>query len=135
MERNLKGKGYKNLEIYNLAHGLALKVHNMSLTLPKYEMYEEGSQVRRSSKSVSSNIVEGYALRKYKAEFIRYLFRGYASSLETIEHLELLYETKSLKNEGIFSELTEGYTKLNKKLFSFIRSVDQKHISNIFSTQ
>lgn len=60
--------GYKKLEVYKLAHVLAVKVHKMTLTLPKFEMYEEGSQVRRSSKSVSSQIVEGFALRKYKAE-------------------------------------------------------------------
>ncbi|MEX1138429.1 MAG: four helix bundle protein [Bacteroidota bacterium] len=38
----------------------------MSLTLPSFERYEEGSQIRRPSKSISSNIVEGFALRKYK---------------------------------------------------------------------
>jgi len=32
----------------------------MSLNLPKYEMYEEGSQLRRCSKGITSCIVEGY---------------------------------------------------------------------------
>jgi len=35
---------YRNLEIYQLAHTLAVKVHQMSLKLPKFEMYEEGQQ-------------------------------------------------------------------------------------------
>ena len=51
---------YKNLEIWQEARKLVIDIHKMSLTeLPKFEMFEEGSQIRRSSKSVKSNIVEG----------------------------------------------------------------------------
>ncbi|MES0350947.1 MAG: four helix bundle protein [Desulfobacteria bacterium] len=42
-------KSYKDLEVYSLSYDLAVKVHKMSLKLPKYETYEEGSQIRRSS--------------------------------------------------------------------------------------
>ncbi len=62
-------QGVEKLKVYRLAHQLGVKVHDMSLTLPKHEMYEEGSQIRRSSKSVSSNIVEGFSLRNYKMLF------------------------------------------------------------------
>ena len=51
-------KSYRDLEIYNLSYDLAVKVHKMSLKLPKYELYEEGSQIRRSSKGITSCIVE-----------------------------------------------------------------------------
>jgi hypothetical protein len=50
---------YRELRIYQESKRLAIEVHAMSLELPKFEMYEEGSQVRRSSKSVTSMIVEG----------------------------------------------------------------------------
>lgn len=59
---------YRGLEIYNLAFKLAIEIHNMTMTLPKFELYEEGSQIRRSSKSVTSNIVEGYGKRQYKKD-------------------------------------------------------------------
>ena len=49
-------KSYKDLEIYNLSYELAIKIHKMSLRLPKYELYEEGSQIRRSSKGITSCI-------------------------------------------------------------------------------
>jgi len=61
---------YRDLEIYTLSYDLAIKIHKMSLTLPKYEMYEEGSQIRKSSKGITSCIVEGYGRKKYKADFI-----------------------------------------------------------------
>jgi four helix bundle protein len=45
----------------------------MSLKLPKHELYELGSQLRRSSDSVTTNIVEGYGRKRYKADFIKFL--------------------------------------------------------------
>ena len=63
-------KNYKDLEIYKLSYHMAIKVHKLSLKLPKLEMYEEESQVRKSSKGIASGIVEGYGRRKYKAEFV-----------------------------------------------------------------
>jgi hypothetical protein len=64
---------HERLDVYRIAHALGLRVHALSLKLPKHELYEEGSQARRSSKSVSSQIVEGHALRQYKAEYLHYL--------------------------------------------------------------
>ena len=47
---------YKDLEIYKIAYELAKKVHYASLKLPSFELHEQGSQVRRSSKSVKDQI-------------------------------------------------------------------------------
>jgi four helix bundle protein len=52
-------KSYKDLDIYTLSYDLALKVHELTLRLPQYELFEEGSQARRSSKGISSCIVSG----------------------------------------------------------------------------
>ena len=81
---------YRDLEIYKLSYDLAIKIHKISLQLPKYEMYEEGSQIRRSSKEITSCIVEGYGRRQYKNDFIRFLHFALASNIETINHLEIL---------------------------------------------
>jgi four helix bundle protein len=53
------------------------------MKLPKFAFYEQGSQIRRSSKSVKDTIVEGYGRRKYKAEYIKYLTYAIASCDET----------------------------------------------------
>ena len=56
---------YRNLEIWQLARDLTRDIHSMSLAeLPKFEMFEQGSQIRRSVKSVRSTIVEGYGRRR-----------------------------------------------------------------------
>lgn len=54
-----KTLSYHDLEVYKLAHSLAVQVHGLSLKLPKFEMYEEGAQIRRSAKSIPVNLVEG----------------------------------------------------------------------------
>jgi four helix bundle protein len=65
---------YRKLEIYKIAHMLVIEIHEMKLKkVPRFEMYEEESQIRRSIKSVKSNIVEGYGRRKYRQEFIKFL--------------------------------------------------------------
>jgi four helix bundle protein len=120
-------QGYKKLKVYNLAHKLAIRVHAMSLKLPRFELFEEGGQIRRSSKSISSNIVEGYALRRYKQEYIHYLMNAYASSMETVEHLDYLFETKSLKDNDLYKSLLNGYIELNSMLYNFIEAIESKH--------
>ncbi len=65
---------YRDLEIWQLARDMSIEIHRMTMkVLPKFEMYEVGSQIRRSSKSIRSNIVEGYGRRRYKQDYIRFL--------------------------------------------------------------
>ncbi|MBI5730548.1 MAG: four helix bundle protein [Ignavibacteriales bacterium] len=121
---------YKNLEIWKLAKEIVIEIHEMSLQkLPKHEMYEVGSQIRRSSKSVKSNIVEGYGRRYYKQEFIHHLIIAIASNDETLDHLETLYETKSLSDEKFYQELHSKIELLGRKINSFIQAVKEDHKS------
>lgn len=116
---------YKNLEIWKLADDAVSEVHEMTLSeLPKFEMYEEGSQIRRSVKAVKSNIVEGYGRKRYKAEFVRFLVYALSSNDETIDHPETLYKTKSLKNEELYNGIHNKLGILGKKINLFIRGVD-----------
>ena len=97
---------YRNLEVWQLARELTIAIHEMTLTkLPKFEMFEEGSQIRRAIKSVKSNIVEGYGRRRYKQEFIRYIDYALASCDETTDHLDTLVGTKSLTDAQMSAEL------------------------------
>jgi four helix bundle protein len=122
---------YKNLEIWQLSRDIVSEIHEMTLSkLPKFEMYEVGNQIRRSCKSTKSNIVEGYGRRYYKQEFIHHLIIALASNDETIDHLETLYETKSLIDENEFSQIHSKLEMLGKKLNSFIQSVEKEHLSS-----
>ena len=97
---------YRKLEIWQLARELVIDIQKMTLTqLPKFEKFEEGSQIRRSIKSVKSTIVEGYGRRRYKQEFIRFLTFAIASNDETIDHLETLFKTESLVDKDVYQTL------------------------------
>ena len=120
--------GYKKLRIWQDARDLTIAIHGMTLpNLPKFEMYEEGSQIRRSMKSVKSNIVEGFGRRRHKAEYIRFLDFSYASALETVDHLETLQETGSLTDIEIFASLNERLIHLSQSIYQFTKGVQLHH--------
>ena len=97
--------------------------------LPKFEMFEEGSQIRKSVKSVKSTIAEGYGRRRYKQEFIRFLTYAIASNDETIDHLETLFETESLADKELYDIPHKRLDTLGKKLNKFIKAVEKEHLS------
>ena len=117
-------KSYRDLDIYKDSKLLAIEVHKLTLTLPKFELYEEGSQIRRSSKSVTSMIVEGYGRKRYKADFIKYLVYAQSECDETIVHLDFLFETESLKDKSKYDDLHNRYDSLSKRINKFIQWVE-----------
>lgn len=118
---------YKTLHIWQLAREISVDIHAMSLELPKFELYEAGSQIRRSSKSIRANIVEGYGRRKYKADYLRFLIYAHSSVDETRDHLETLYETGSLQNQNEFIEISEKLNVLGKMMYTFIQGIEKHH--------
>jgi four helix bundle protein len=95
----------------------------MTLQLPKFEMYEEGSQIRKSSKSISVNIVEGFGRKRYRQDYIKFLVYAHATCDETREHLEYLFDTESLRDKKAFEGLMEKLDRLSKKINKFIQAV------------
>jgi four helix bundle protein len=125
---SLRRRPHEQLEVYRTSHALALRVDTMTLKLPRFELYEEGSQVRRASTSVSAQVVEGHALRQYKAEYEHYLARVYASGEEVVEHLQYLLGTESAKRLAQECEsLIDEYDTLCRKLFNYQQSVHRQH--------
>ena len=121
---------YRNLEIWQSSRTLVIDVHRMTIgKLPKFEMFEEGAQIRRSMKSVKSTMVEGYGRRRYKQEFIKFLTYSQASCDETVDHLETLFETGSLSEQPLYDDLHQRLERLGKQINMFIQSVERSHVS------
>jgi len=114
---------YRTLEIWQLARLQSIEIHKMTLSLPAFEMYETGQQIRRSSKSVRANIVEGYGRKNYPKEYHRFIIFALASNDETIDHLETLFETGSLDDEVLFHRLHKNAVKLGVKFNNFHQSL------------
>ena len=121
---------YRDLEVWQLARELVVTIHQMTLTkLPKFEAFEEASQIRRAIKSVKACIVEGYGRRRYKQEFVRFLTYALASCDETADHLDTLVITGSLKDEATTRSLETKLGELGRNLNLFLQSVDRGHKS------
>ena len=115
---------YRDLEIYQIAFALACKVHKASFKLPSFELYEQGSQIRRSSKSIKDQIAEGYGRRRYKPEFIKFLIYAQSSCDEITSQSDMI--VKLYPDLSDFQELLPEYENLGKKINSFIKFVESK---------
>lgn len=118
---------YQQLQVWQLARELTIEVHAMTLRLPKFEQFEEGQQIRRSIKSVRSNIVEGYGRRFYKQDYIKFIIYALASNDETIDHLDMLFETRSLADEHLYESLKNRLELLGKRINKFLQSIQEGH--------
>lgn len=115
---------YKDLEVWKLAKELVLEIHTMTLSeLPKFEMYEVGSQLRRSIKSVKANIAEGFGRKRYQQEYVHFLVIALGSVCESHDHLDILFSTQSLKDELKYKDLIGKLDQLGKQLNSLIRII------------
>ncbi len=123
-EGRKRPQSYKDLEIYQLAYEGAVRIHRMTLEkLPKFEMYAEGDQIRRSSKSIVHNIVEGFGRKHYRGEYIQRLTYALAECDETKVALSLLYDTRSLTDEAYYRAELAFYENLGRKIYNFRESV------------
>lgn len=116
-------KTYRDLEIFKLSMNLFFRAHKLSMILPKYEMYELGSQLRRSSDSIVTNIVEGYGRSIYKAEFTKFLTYSYGSALETTNHLEKINHLYPELSDN-FDKILQEYDILAAKIYRFREYVE-----------
>ena len=60
---------FKTLLAYQKGFDLAMEIFHIKKEFPKSEMFGLTSQMVRSSRSVCSNITEGYRKRQYEKHF------------------------------------------------------------------
>ncbi|SDS27042.1 four helix bundle protein [Polaribacter sp. KT25b] len=109
------------LEVWKLAHQLTLEVYVVSKKFPSSELYGLTSQVRRSSSSVPTNIIEGQG-RQYKKEFIQFLYIAKGSLEEANYQLFLARDLSYISNEE-YNELNTLCTRIKMMLYKLIKSL------------
>ena len=100
---------------------LAMRIFNLTIGYPKEEKYSLTDQIRRSSRSVSANIREGYAKKQYKNVFIRHLIDSLGSSEETITWLEFSKRCNYISDTE-FESLSHEYKSLSSMLAGLIKN-------------
>ena len=81
-------KTHRELRVYQKAFEMAMKIFEITKRFPKEEMYSLTDQIRRSSRSVCSNIAEAFRRRKYPKSFSSKLNESEAESAETQNWLD-----------------------------------------------
>lgn len=76
-------RSYKDLKVFQLSYSSAIDVFNLTKRFPREELYSLTDQIRRASRSVAANIVEGWAKREYENIFKRQLVDASGSCEET----------------------------------------------------
>ena len=113
----------RELEVYRLAFDTAMEIFEITKSFPKEEKYSLTDQVRRSSRSVCTNLAEGWRKRRYKAVFINKLSDAEQEAAETQTWLEFALKCNYI-NKEIFKRLDDKYEHAFAMLITMERKVD-----------
>lgn len=112
-----------DLDVYNKAFQISLKIHKSSLEFPKIEQYALASQIRRANKGICANIAEGFAKQQTsKPEFKRFLLIALGSAHEVRVWIDYCRELGYI-NSGTADFWSQEYDSISKMLQSFINKL------------
>jgi four helix bundle protein len=114
----------EDLEVYKKLYKLSLEVHELSLTFPKFEIYELGSQLRRSCNSAPANLAEGFG-NKHTNIYLESISRAQGEIRETKHHLRIAYSKKYITKEKLDYFIT-NYEECSKMLYGLEHSLLEK---------
>lgn len=119
--RTTKINSVRELEVYKIAFDTAMEIFEISRNFPKEERYSLTDQIRRSSRSVCTNLAEGWRKRRYKAVFINKLSDAAQEAAETQTWLEFALKCNYISEE-IFRKLDERY----EHIFAMLNTMEKK---------
>ena len=112
-------RSYRDLDVFNLAYTLAMEVFRLTTGFPKEERYALVDQMRRSSRAVCGNIVEGFAKRRYEAVFKNSLNDSLGESEETKLWLDFALDCEYTSADE-HKKLTVGYEQVSAMLWTLM---------------
>ncbi len=110
----------KELKVYKVAYELAMEIYRVSKDWPPEEKYSLTDQIRRSSRSVCSNLREAWAKRRYEAHFISKLTDSDGENSETDTWLDFAHDCSYL-NEEDYKRLTGKCSEVGKMLGAMLK--------------
>lgn len=109
-------KTFKDLEVYNLSHKLAMEIFVITQKFPVEEKYSLTDQIRRSSRSVTVNIAEGWGKRKYEQLFKKHLIDSIGSLEETKAWISFAVDCSYITEEK-YKLIIQACEEIGGKLF------------------
>jgi four helix bundle protein len=114
-------RSVRDLVVYKKAFDAAMRVFEITKSFPKEEKYSLTDQIRRSSRSVCTNIAEGWRKRRYKAVFVNKLSDSGQEAAETQTWLEFALACHYI-DESTHDNLFEEY----EQIFAMLHSIERK---------
>jgi len=111
----MKIRSHRDLDVYKMAFEAAMKIFEISKSFPREETYSLTDQIRRSSRSVCSNLAEAFRKRKYPKSFIAKLSDSESEAAETRTWLDFALNCSYI-SESMHKELDDTYEKIIGKL-------------------
>ena len=108
-------KSYKDLDVYHLSYEVAMEIFHLTKSFPKEEIYSLTSQLIRSSRSISSNIVEGWAKRIHEKKFKLHLIDALGSTAETQNWIQFAKDCNYI-DENKLESLTQKLDQIGRML-------------------
>ena len=115
---------YKDLRVYQQAMNLAMEIFTLTKEFPKEEKYSLVDQIRRSSRSVCTNIAEAWRKRRYKAAFIAKLSDSETEACETQVWIEFSLRCEYLNHEKA-KMLDDEYNQILGQIVTMIDGADK----------
>ena len=112
---------FEDLEIWQLARTLAVKLHKLADQLDKKRLYRYAEQLRAAGLSLTNNIAEGSG-STHKREFIQFLNIARRSLFEDASML-MVFETLGLFDSGEIDGLLADFDILSRKITNFSRTL------------
>ena len=116
-------KSVRDLSVYRKSFSAAMEIYEISKSFPNEEKYALTNQIRRSSRSVCSNLSEGWRKRNYQAVFLNKLSDASQEASETQTWLEFAHEC-GLMDKTTFDKLDAQYEEIFAMLNGMERKVD-----------
>jgi len=113
-------KHYRDIKAYQRAKKLVVPMHQLAAGLPAQERFDLSDQMRRASKSVAANIVEGYGYEATPGKAKQFWRIAMASANEMIEHLETAVALDYISS-AVGQPYIDEYTIVAKQLNKLIR--------------
>ena len=111
----MKIRSHRELEVYILSFGTAMKIFEISKSFPKEETYSLTDQIRRSSRSVCANLAEAFRERRYPKSFISKLSDSESEAAETQTWLDFSLNCGYI-TEAEHHDLNDTYDRILGKL-------------------
>jgi len=116
-------QSFRELKVYRKAFDAAMEIFNITKSFPSDEKFSLTDQVKRSSRSVCTNLAEGWRKRKYKAVFVNKLTDSCQEAAETQTWLEFAVKCGYI-TESEFCRLDEYYEHIFAMLLTMERKAD-----------